>query len=47
MQQSQKIKTAPLGTAPVNNTIRRLHWLRKRDELKRDPNACFPITLYT
>ena len=46
MQQPEKVKTAPLGTAPVNNTVRRLRWLRKRDELERNPNAHFPITLY-
>lgn len=40
------VETAPLGTAPVNNTVRRLRWLRKRDELERNPNAHFPITLY-
>lgn len=44
--QPEKVKTAPLGTAPVNNTVRRLRWLRKRDELERNPNAHFPITLY-
>ncbi|WP_291972660.1 hypothetical protein [Candidatus Symbiopectobacterium sp.] len=47
MQQQEKVKTAPLGTAPVNNTVRRLRWLRKRDELERTPNAHFPIILYT
>ncbi|SFN75850.1 hypothetical protein SAMN05216516_1197 [Izhakiella capsodis] len=46
MQQPEKVKTAPLSTAPVNNTVRRLRWLRKRDELKLNPNARFPITLY-
>ncbi|MGG2140850.1 hypothetical protein [Candidatus Symbiopectobacterium sp.] len=47
MQQQEKVKTAPMATAPVNNTVRRLRWLRKRDELEQNPNARFPITLYT
>lgn len=46
MQQPEKVKTVPLGTAPVNNAVRRLRWLRKRDELRQNPNAQFPITLY-
>ncbi|MGL9719954.1 hypothetical protein [Symbiopectobacterium sp.] len=46
MQQPEKVKTAPLATAPVNNAVRRLHYLRKRDALERNPNAHFPITLY-
>lgn len=46
MQPSEKIKTAPLATAPANNVVRRLRWLRKRDELERNPHTRFPVTLY-
>ncbi len=42
----QKAISAPIEKAPVNNTVRRLRWLRKRDELAKNPNAQFPITLY-
>lgn len=46
MQQPEKIKTAPLATAPVNNAVRRLRWLRKREKLEQNPTAYFPVTLY-
>lgn len=46
MQHPEKVKTVPLAAATVGNTVRRLRWLRKRDELERNPNAHFPITLY-
>lgn len=35
-----------LDTAPANNTVRRLRWLRKCVEKERHPHAHFPLTLY-
>jgi len=46
MQQTEKVRTAPLATAPVNNTVRRLRWLRKRTVLENNPKAHFPLTIY-
>ncbi|SFN20339.1 hypothetical protein SAMN05216516_103268 [Izhakiella capsodis] len=46
MRHSGKVITIPVDTATVSNTVRRLRWLRKRDELKRNPEARFPIILY-
>lgn len=46
MQQTEKVRTAPLVTAPVNNTVRRLHWLRKRTVLENNPKAHFPLTIF-
>ncbi|WP_302051708.1 hypothetical protein [Photorhabdus heterorhabditis] len=41
-----KIQVKPLTKTPANNAVRRLHWLRKRAELERNPNRQFPMTLY-
>ncbi len=46
MQQTEKVRTVPLATAPVNNTVRRLRWLRKRAVLENNPKAHFPLTIY-
>lgn len=42
----QKAKPTPIEKFPLNNTVRRLRYQRKRDELARNPHATFPITLY-
>ncbi|WP_274711827.1 hypothetical protein [Xenorhabdus bovienii] len=42
-----KPKLIPVDKYPINNAVRRLRWLRKCEELKRNPTAQFPITLYS
>lgn len=46
MQQCEKVETVPLATAPLNNAVRRLRWLRKREKQQSNPGTRFPITLY-
>lgn len=46
MHQPVKVKIVPLNNTPYSNVIRRLHWQRKYAELKRNPDANFPVTLY-
>ncbi len=42
----QKVQFRPVEKAPANNAVRRLHWLRKRDALARNPGTTFPLTIY-
>lgn len=42
----QKVQFRPVEKAPASNVVRRLHWLRKRDALARNPGATFPLTIY-
>ncbi|MDC9589694.1 hypothetical protein PSI23_19545 [Xenorhabdus sp. XENO-10] len=41
-----KPKVIPVDKYPISNTVRRLRWLRKCEELKRNPATQFPLTLY-
>ncbi|CDL80100.1 hypothetical protein [Xenorhabdus cabanillasii] len=42
-----KPKIVSIDKYPMNNTVRRLRWLRKFEKLQRNPKTQFPITLYT
>lgn len=40
----QKVQFRPVEKAPANNAVRRLHWLRKRDALARNPGPPAPLS---
>ncbi|HBC1013422.1 TPA: hypothetical protein IGZ65_005207 [Escherichia coli] len=42
----QKVQFRPLEKAPTSNVVRRLHWLRKREALARNPGTTFPLVIY-